>query len=87
MCHASMRGSLSSAGAQVPSASWASRFSRASVVRGQEARPFRPVAVTTAMRVSGKAWSPSGWKWVICRRSSSAFAAGSSTMVAWQVAA
>jgi hypothetical protein len=60
VCHASILGSVSSAGCQVPSASCCSRFSRAVVVAGQGSWPRRPVAVTTAMRVSGNASATAG---------------------------
>lgn len=61
MCHASMRGSLSSAGCHTPSAASRSRCARAAVASGQGSRPRRPVAVTRAMRVPGKASATSGW--------------------------
>src|SRR5690349_20507236 len=55
-----MRGSVSSAGCQVPSASCCSSSSRAVVVCGQGSWPRRPEAVMRAMRVSGKAAATAG---------------------------
>jgi hypothetical protein len=53
-------GSVSSAGCQVPAASCCSSSSSAVTVWGQGSRPRRPVAVTRAMRVSGKASATAG---------------------------